>query len=181
MPEYISLDPNVEVLGDVILSLKEAIISLSLDPQPFLEKYGLGAVRPGNWYSLQKSLDAMKDMHDNIGDMFALISVGSGISETAQWPPDIDTVESAFAAIDMAYHMNHRNGDIGHYQTELITPGHVRVTACNPYPSDFDYGLCYGLAKRFLPHNAHIKVERAASPCRLKGDDCCVYDVTWVL
>jgi hypothetical protein len=77
------------------------------------------------------------------------------------------------------YHLNHRGGEIGNYFTEILSENHIRVTAENPYPSDFDYGLVWGVAKAFCPQGTFVKVVRAESPCRLKGNDRCIYDITW--
>jgi hypothetical protein len=53
------------------------------------------------------------------------------------------------------------------------------MTCNNPYPSDFDYGIIYGFVRRFLPKGSDFVVQRKESPCRQKGDDMCIYDVTW--
>jgi hypothetical protein len=179
MAEYISFDPKSEVRGTTILTIKAGLEALGADPAPFLQARGLNDVAADNWYNLQVVLNMMRDIHDKGGSLFSLISVGNKIPELALWPPAINSVEKAFGALNTAYHMNHRNGEIGSYKAEMIGPRHIRVIAENPWPSDFDYGICWGLLRRFAPKHSSPKVVRAASPCRIKGDDYCIYDVTW--
>src|SRR5687767_701025 len=139
MAEFVSFDPQAEVSGNSILAIQAALKSLGTNPEPFLKKYKLSGLKPDEWYSVQKCLDMLKEIRDKLGNFYGLISVGHKIPEFAIWPPDIDSIEKAFAALDIAYHLNHRNGEVGYYYTEFIGPRHIRVTAHNPWPSDFDY------------------------------------------
>lgn len=172
MAQYLAFDPNVEVSGAAMLA---TIRGMGKDITPMLEAHGFTNVQPDAWYPQQSWLDVLRE----ISALSDLVSIGMWIPETAVWPPEVDSIESALKSIDVAYHMNHRNGEIGHYQAEIVDDGHIRITCHNPYPSDFDYGIIYATAHKFLPEGMTFTVIRADSPCRLKGDDMCIYDVTW--
>jgi hypothetical protein len=179
MTQFNAFDPNAEVKGTTILAIKTGVELVGGDPLPYLAKYGLIAVNPSGWYNLQAVLNMLQDIHLSDSNYYNLISIGSKIPEFAAWPPEINSVQQAFEMLDVAYHMNHRNGEIGCYRTEVVGPRHIRVTARNPWPSDFDYGLCWGLLRRFAPAQSRPTVVRASSPCRVKGDEECIYHVTW--
>jgi hypothetical protein len=173
LAEYVSFEPQVEVSGDVILSLLEGTQNRMADT---LAQYGINDVQAGGWYPKQAMLDALKEF----GLMADLVSIGMSIPELAQWPPEIDTIWAAFEVLDEAYHMNHRNGPIGSYQIEKVGDRAVDVIAENPYPCDFDYGLVFALAQRYAPEGARLHVVHDQdAPCRKHGDDSCVYHIKW--
>lgn len=174
MAEYVALDPDVEVLAQAI---QACIEGLGEDATSVLRMNGIDKVEPDHWYKQQAWLTALKTLNDT--GVFNMVAVGMKIPESAVFPPDINSIESALAAIDVAYHMNHRNGEIGHYKYETVGPKHARLVCDNPYPSDMDYGIIYGMTRRFAPPGTQFTVVRADSPSRLKGDDKCIYDVTW--
>jgi len=174
MAEYVALEPDVEVLGGAILA---CIDGLGEEAQAALREMGIDKVEPDQWYKQQAWLTALKMLNNT--DMFNMVAVGMKIPANAVFPPDINSISSALASIDVAYHMNHRNGEIGNYKYEAIGPQHARLVCDNPYPSDMDYGIIYAMAQRFAPPGVQFTVVRADSPSRLKGDDRCIYDVTW--
>lgn len=173
MAEYVVFEPGVEVSGEVLLSLIEGTQHRIV---PVLVKHGIENVTAGSWYDKQSMLDALKDF----GQMADLVSIGMQIPDLAQWPPEIDTIQKAFEALDVAYHMNHRSGEIGHYRIELVSDRALDVVVNNPYPCNFDYGLIFGLARRYLPEVGDLKVVHDDdAPCRRTGGDACTYHVTW--
>lgn len=174
MAEYIAFDLNVEVNGQTILSTLDGVGDTV---QPILKKHRLSNLQPDEWYPQQAWLDVLKEVHD--GNFLNLVGIGMKIPENAKFPPEINSIDSALKLLDTAYHMNHRNGEIGHYRYQPVGDHAIDVICENPYPSDFDYGIIYGLVKRFRPDGTHFKVVRQDTPCRLKGDDQCIYHVTW--
>lgn len=175
MSEYHPYDPAVEVSGAAILS---TIAGLQDDVLSVLAAHGIGQITADGWYPQQAWLDALRDISTG-GGILDLVSVGMRVPDTALWPPEVDTVEKALLSIDVAYQMNHRNGEIGSYHAEVIEEGHVRLMCDNPYPSDFDYGIIYQTTRKFMPRGQVFTVRRADSPSRKNGDDMCIYDVTW--
>ncbi len=106
--------------------------------------------------------------------------IGHKIPETAIWPPEVNTIEQALASIDVAYHMNHRNGDIGHYTFIKTGERSGKMTCGNPYPCDFDFGIIEGTGKKFAPDKTFLRVQHDNSqPCRKADADSCTYLITW--
>ena len=173
-----AFEPGIEVVGGTILA---TIDGMEADINPLLAKHGIETVVADHWYPQQAWLDVLKDISDggDMSAMFDLVSIGTKIPDNVTWPPEINSVESALMSIDVAYHMNHRGGKIGSYTAEILETNHIRITCDNPYPSDFDYGILYRTVQKFKSQGEDFSVQRANSPSRLKGDDRCVYDITW--
>lgn len=179
MAEFIAMDQRNEVSGMILLTIITTMDALGGDARPYLNHNGLLDIQPGEWYSFQACLNTLKDISTDSQNTHSLESIGQKMPEFFPFPPEVDTVEKAFAGLDALYQSAHRKGMIGHYFMDDVAPRHLRVTAINPEPSDFDLGLCSGLARRFAPDPSAVKVVRAASPCRKQGDDRCIYDITW--
>lgn len=169
MAQFKPFAPEVEVNGETVLttvnSFPEFMRSIALK---MLEKNGIIDPKPGKWYSQKAWLDSFKEISEKFG-VNTLFEIGKGIPGNAQFPPDVDTVDKALSVIDVAYKMNHRNGDIGFYK--LV--GHDKmkkqiVMQCkNPYPCDFDRGIITAMARKFVP-GAVVALD-ATKPSRKEG------------
>lgn len=84
------------------------------------------------------------------------------------FPPEINTIEKGLAAIDIAYHMNHRGGEIGHYKFQSTGNNSGKMVCDNPYPCEFDRGIIEAMAQKFKPKDSIMAfVEHDESqPCR---------------
>jgi hypothetical protein len=177
MAEYQTFHPKNEAKGAGILAAMAA-----LDPEQMkkvLQANGLEGVDAETWYSQELELNVLKSI--NTGNFLDMVSVGMKIPEIAMFPPNIQDVHGALGLLDMAYHMNVRGENIGEYVYEKLGERSAKITAHNPYPSDFDYGLIYALVKRFRPADSkNVLVKRDDSqPNRKNGADSCVYTVSW--
>jgi hypothetical protein len=178
MAQFVAFDPNVEVLGAGVLSY---VAAMGKEFLPVLAKHGLPDIKPDGWYPQQYFLDAFRDLAEGgFGATLDLVHVGMKAPENAAWPPEITTIEAALASIDVAYHMNHRGGEIGCYQATTVGNRAVRMFCENPYPCDFDYGLLYATARLYLPSDGTLTVVHDdEAPCRKKGHDSCTYHISW--
>lgn len=174
MTEYISFDPRVEVSGAV---LHAWIAGTQQKIMPYLDAHRVGEVTDAGWYLLQPALDALKEF----GQDYPLFNAGLLIPEHATFPATIEpTLSGIFSALDTAYHINHRSGEIGHYYFKKVGERAIDIRAENPYPCEFDFGLVYCLAKRFAPEGVQIEVEHdQQAPCRRAGSHSCLYHVQW--
>ena len=170
--EYQPFDPKAQVLGRNIKALIAGTGNKIVDT---LRKHGISNIQDDQWYSQQVVLAALQEF----GETANLVAVGTQVIEYTAFPPEVDNIEKALTSIDIAYKMNHRNGDIGYYHEKVQGPRHVVMECKNPYPCDFDYGLIYGVARRFLPEGGDLIVEHAQGECRKSVADVCVYHVTW--
>jgi hypothetical protein len=186
MAEFKSFSPTAQVRGEVVAAFAAAFpreveqIGIGI-----LEKHGLSSPRPGDFYPLQEFLDAMKEIADRFSSQM-LYRIGMQIATHAVLPPGIDDLQKALGAVDAAYRMNHRGGEIGKYQYNYLgtVEGLERgvMTCPNPYPCSFDRGVIEGFAKRFKPSGATDVVVRHddSKPCRQKGLESCTYVITWM-
>ncbi len=143
-----------------------------------LKKNGIDDPEPGKWYKQQDWLNAFKEISIKVGES-TLNNIGKKIPENARWPPEIDTIEKGLASIDMAYHMNHRNGDIGNYEFVKAGEREAKLVCDNPYPCAFDKGLIQAVARKFAPKNIVVRIDHDANGCRNKGGQSCTYMVSW--
>jgi hypothetical protein len=180
MAQYVAMSPNVEVNGETVFAVVAGMGTFRSIALEILAENGIEDPKPGIWYPQQKWLDAFKRISASLGAN-TLFAIGIKIPENAQFPPDIDTIEKALQSIDVAYHMNHRNGDIGEYKFENAGLKSARMICRNPYPCAFDRGIITAMAKRFkLQENIMPSVKHDDSaPCRNRGADSCTYTVNW--
>jgi hypothetical protein len=133
MAQFKTINSNVEVNGQTVLSIANGLGAMRNLGLRMLSENNINDPKPGNWYSQQDWLNAFKQISEKVG-LNTLFAIGKSIPENAEFPPDIDNIEKALAAIDIAYHMNHRlngiplfnpeNGEmregIGHYSYKKI-------------------------------------------------------------
>lgn len=191
--QFKAMHSEVEVNGETVASVLAGMGAAKALAARFLTKNGLGDPRPGQWYPQQKWLDAFKDIAESVGPN-TLFKIGQSIPQSARFPPEIQTIEHALAAIDVAYHMNHRLGGvplfdgktramregIGHYTFTATAPTRGRVVCQNPYPCDFDRGIIEAMATRFKAPGASVSLSHDEhAGCRKNGGDACTYLLAW--
>lgn len=193
MAEFKAFNDIVEVNGQTILSVLNGMKGFESSAKTILLQNGINNPEPNRWYSQQAWLNAFKGISDKIGEN-TLINIGMMIPENAEWPPDVNSLESAFASIDIAYHMNHRiNGvilfntetgymldGIGHYYSKKTGDREITITCENPYPCSFDKGIIKSVANKFKPADTKLEFkEDIKAGCRNNGDNKCTYIVSW--
>lgn len=181
MAQFVSFNPKVEVNGQTILSVVNALSAGQERRLGILRNHGI-ELEEDKWYSQQSWLNAFKEISKELGDR-TLFMIGKAIPENAKFPPQIDSLQKALAAIDMAYHMNHRGGEIGHY-TLLSFDEKKReaIMVCNnPYPSEFDRGIISTMLRRFRPKDSfkYDVVTDLTKETRMKGGESCTYIINW--
>lgn len=177
MAEYEPLDSSVEVNGQTVLSVVSAFPdALQSRGERILADNGIENPEAGDWYQQKHWLDAFAELQDTMGDS-TLEGIGKQIPKSAEWPPGTDTVAGGVESIDAAYHMNHRNGEIGNYAVEQVGDSRVTVTCDNPYPCAFDIGIIKGVVTEFA--DEHARVQEIGSQCRENEGDKCLYEVEW--
>lgn len=183
MAQFVAKDPDVEVNGQTVLAVvngvslvfKERILNI-------LAQYNILDPKPDHWYKQQDWLNAFKEIAGSIG-AYTLFSIGKAIPENADFPPEIDNLEKALQGIDIAYHMNHRGGDIGHYKVlSYDNKARKAYMECNnPYPCHFDRGIITAMVRRFKPADsisADVSLDESL-PGRNDGAEASYYHITW--
>ena len=194
MAQFVAFNKDVEVNGETVLSIVDGMGVYRDKAMKFLAGNGIHNPELGKWYSQQQWLNAFKSISESTGG-YTLFNIGKKIPENAQFPKEIDTIEKALSAIDVAYHMNHRahgsvlfnpktgamQEGIGHYGFEKLKDKTIKMVCDNPYPCDFDRGIIEAMAQKFKPGDSIIIMVKHddTQPCRKKGADSCTYVVSW--
>ncbi len=204
--QFQPFEPGIDVNGQTIHSVLDGMRIFEKSAQEVLLRHGIGELGPGGRYCLEpqkwypqgawlaafEEISSMKHRLAGCGSVDLLFQIGVAIPRNAQFPPWVKDLPSAMAAIDVAYHMNHRRGDtplfdpdtrslgegIGNYEVLPQTDQReILLRCCNPYPCRFDLGIITAMATRFEPH---AKVEHfPPRPCREQGAEECRYRVIW--
>ncbi len=179
MAQFKAMASGVEVNGETVLSIVAGMGMFKTRALQVLADCGIASPQPGKWYPQQAWLDAFARISEAQGP--ALLNlIGRKIPEHAQFPPEIDAIAKALAAIDVAYHMNHRGGEIGSYAFQADGARGARMVCRNPYPCAFDRGIIEAMANRFKPADSKgVEVVHDAGDCRRQGADACTYRVRW--
>jgi hypothetical protein len=170
-------DLRAKVLGTSAIALRLASQRLGFDVDYYQRQHNYYP-QPDEWADLQTYLNIMHDLRKREGHFMGLIALGQTIPHVVDLPPHLQTLEEIFQNFNMLYHSVHQ-GNVGQYVVEFVSQTYIRVKAYTPYPSDYEYGLLYGFAHRYLPPETDITVYREQSPSRLQGDDHCIYDLRW--
>jgi hypothetical protein len=180
MTQFVAYSPNVEVNGETVYAIVDGMGTFKSVALEILAENGIVDPQPGVWYPQQNWLNAFKKISDFLGPN-TLFNIGLKIPENANFPPEIQTIEQALVAIDVAYHMNHRNGEIGEYKYQSNGGRAAKMICPNPYPCAFDRGIITAMAKRFKPRDTKmVRVKHDDSAlCRMDGAESCTYIVTW--
>lgn len=175
-----SLSDHVEVYGQSVLALVNAMDALTLKAQRTLTAHGIAPLEAEKWYSMRALLDSLDDILEQVGP-YTTRAIGQAIPRNAVFPPGIDTLEAAWESLDHAYRMNHRGvGDIGSYRYHSQGKNTGQMVCDNPYPCEFDQGIIEALYDRFRPEGSlWLRITHDASGCRAKGQRACTYHLKW--
>jgi len=179
MAQFKAKSPVVQVNGETVLSIVDGMGAFKSMAITILSDCGIKNPTPGQWYPQQAWLDAFKIISDKIGKA-TLTKIGNKIPENAKFPPTIDNIEKALSSIDIAYHMNHKGGEIGHYNYHKVSDKSAKLVCDNPYPCEFDRGIIEAMAKKFRPPTSLPRIlHDDKAPCRKDGAESCTYHVEW--
>jgi hypothetical protein len=178
MAQFRAFSSNVFVNGQTVLSVVKGMGAFARSGSDILARHGINAPEAAGWYPQQAWLDAFEEISKSIGPK-TLAQIGLSIPSNAKFPPGIDSVEKALASLDVAYHMNHRGGEIGRYAYTKTGERNGTMECRNPYPCAFDGGLVEAVVKRFMPAGSRPSVKHDSSACRSKQGDSCVFLISW--
>lgn len=179
MGQFQAFSQSVTVNGPTVLSIVDAMGSFKDSALKILARHGIQNPTAAGWYSQQAFLDAFQEIFKSIG-VKTLYLIGQSIPKNANFPPGIQTIEQALSSIDVAYHMNHRGGEIGKFSFAKTADRSGTMLCRNPYPCDFDRGIIEAMAQRFKPKGAIVMVQHdSTKPCRKNQGDSCTFLISW--
>lgn len=135
---------NAEIFGPNLLNIIDGMGVFQRRGKELLAKNGITDIDSEKWYPLDPMLSVLYELGPA-----TCSQVGRAVPNNSLFPPDIDTFEKALMGINIAYAMNHRNGNIGNYTVHKETDSDFKVICNNPYPQQFNAGLIRGLAAKF--------------------------------
>lgn len=178
MVQYEAFDSSVEVNGQTVLSVIEGVPSaFEQKASRILAENGIEDPQPDQWYSQQTWLNAFSQVDANIGES-TLNQIGKSIPNNSEWPKDVDSVVGGLESINQAYQMNHRGGDIGHYEAETVDKSTAHVECTNPYACAFDTGIVKAVAQKFTDSGV-LTITEIGDECRAESGDSCLYEISW--
>jgi len=183
MAQYVAFEKTVEVNGQTILAsvnaFPEYMRSIGIK---LLETNGIVSPTRDKWFNQQAWLDTFKEIGSKFGSN-TLIEIGKNIPNAADFPSEIKNLETALKSIDVAYHMNHRKGDIGFYKLiSFELSAKKAIMECkNPYPCFFDKGIIISMSRKFIPNGAtqiDVNLDKTKKS-RIDGADSSTYIISW--
>ncbi|MBE7492719.1 MAG: hypothetical protein HS108_13325 [Planctomycetes bacterium] len=172
---YQASSPQVEVDGRTVMAVVNGMLVRAL-ARELLEAEGIVDVQPRSWLSQQAWLNVYRAIQENLG-ADTLYAIGRRIPYSAEFPDEqMQDVPSALAAIDVAYHMAHRGGEIGVYKYVEAGPDHYQIQCDNPYPNVFNLGIVTSLVERFRGR-MQFAVRMLPQGKGTLWDNACILDV----
>lgn len=193
--QFVPFEPDIEVNGQTVYAIVDGFSHFRRVASAILQQEGIGRMRSDGdlaleregWYPQAAWLRAFERIAEEAGQG-VLFAIGRRIPENARFPPGIVDLRSAIAAIDVAYHLNHRrrgivmfdaaegrmSEGIGHYALDRAREPGLVVTCTTPYPCEFDRGIVASMARRFEPL---ATIEHVPGSCRKHGHHACSYEV----
>ena len=180
MAQFVAFAPHVQVSGEAVLAVVDGMGLARQKTLKILADNNIHDPKQENVVSATELVEPFQQVSETLGED-ALLAIGRKIPDTAKFPPEIDCIERALQSINVAYHMNHRDGDIGIYGFQSTGPRSAQMVCRNPYPCVFDQGIIEAMAIRFKPQDSPAVSVRHddSAPCRQNGADSCTYLVTW--
>lgn len=179
MNDFKAYSARVEVNGQTILSIVNGMGAMKTLALKYLASAGLTDIEPEGWYSQQAWLDVFSMISQKVGKN-TLKAIGKSIPESAKFPPEIQDIHSALASIDVAYKMNHRNGNIGFYNYSKVSDNEAMLHCQNPYPSEFDEGIIEAMAEKFAqPGQLPRAFLDDGKETRRNGAKSCTFIIKW--
>ncbi len=182
MSKFQSFSPDCESIGQGMMMFMSAI---TVDEfEDILEKHGLKQVELEKWYPQQNWLDVLNDIAaseaGNASQMF--ISIGMKVIETAKFPAEISNMDihTLLSIWNNVYQTNHRGTDIGGMEYTKIGDKHIQMKIRIPFPDDLEYGVYWGIARRFLPPGTNFAVTYDENvPRREHGGTHTIIHINW--
>jgi hypothetical protein len=153
-----AFDLKAEVNGETVLGFVNGLGAFKRQALTILKECAIDNPTPGKWYSQQAWLDSFKLISEKFGAS-TLRQIGENVAKSANFPKEILTMEEALKSIDIAYHMNHRNGKIGNYTYSRVDDETGKIECTNPFPDQFDLGLIKTVAETFKSPGKPFSVE----------------------
>jgi hypothetical protein len=163
--DFVCPDPKATVRAANVRATLDAFKLVPMMGKRLVERHQLNLtdLRPDNFILVQRWLDALKDIQQEVGEN-KLRDVGRGIVENADFPPHYVDAETMLMDSDVIYKLNHR-GNVGQYVPKRMADGTIEIRCETPYPRMFEWGVIEGMTKNTkYRHPGKFTVEYVDGP-----------------
>lgn len=180
MAEFKAFESDVEVLGDVVLSVVHAMGAFKGLALEILERHGIAEPQKHLWYPQQAWLDAFATLAKEVGPS-TVAQIGRQIPRQANFRPGLHGIDAVLLELDQAYKATHRGGEAGSYSFRPTGLQSGFVICQTPYPCDLERGLLGALAERFAPPDSFVDVrhDELPSQCKKHDHESCTFHLRW--
>jgi hypothetical protein len=171
-------DKDAKFLGAGLFPTVRALPSFTRNNMlKILADLGIPNPDAQEFYDLEIILNFYRRLAKEFGPN-TVFDLGKAVPGNAVFPPGVDSIESAFQLIDVAYNMNHQ-GYVGFYKVDKhdIDNKTIVMHCYNPYPCDFDRGLFTSMARKFET-GVRVVVD-TSKPHKKQGGDESWYIITY--
>jgi hypothetical protein len=181
MTKFQAFSPDSEALGQGMMMFMTAITHE--DFQEFLEKRGLTNIEMEKWYPMQSWLDVLNDIaQSDVGNASSnFVAIGMKVIETARFPAEISNMDiyTLLSIWDTVYKTNNRGSDVGGMEYTKVADNHIQMKVRIPFPDDLEYGVYWGIARRFLPPGTNFFVTYDENARREQGSTHTIIHIKW--
>ncbi|PRQ02435.1 hypothetical protein ENSA5_23630 [Enhygromyxa salina] len=136
---------------------------------------GVDKIEPERWYDYDWARGLYYKIEAEVGPS-AVIAVGRKMIETADYPPDIDGIQTLLMALGHAYRLNARGPDVGEITCELEDEHSATLVFTPKFPCALNIGIVEGSCSRY---GEQALIEHGPNGCLDRGDPACTYHVSW--
>ncbi|MEM6284734.1 MAG: hypothetical protein AAF787_21270 [Chloroflexota bacterium] len=183
VPKYVAGEDS-KISGFAMQAFQKSISADQIMPtfERVMKDYGYEStdIDMAGWYPLQMYFDICKDLLDTSGDALILVSIGMKVIESAQFPPEINSIATGMTLLKDTHHLNLQNvPEHDGYHSLKIEDKQVTFVEQTAFPHDVMYGYIYGLSKRYAEEGTVPIVEREYLNDDDPDSDGAHYTVSW--
>lgn len=173
-------EQNGQYVVDVVESMSEISSVFGKQTREILAEHGIEDPSPDEWYSGEAFMEGLNAIRDEVGPT-TVSNAGVGMSKSAPWPPEIDSVKGGLQALDEFHQAAVRGAKeddpVGHYLYEELDSREVRMSCSDsyPYPQSLAKGVFKGVVEHFAPDNAVTSVVEVDP----NSDEKAAFEISW--
>jgi hypothetical protein len=165
--EYSGAAINTFVLG---LGHSQSVVD------KILADAGVDKIDPEAWYDIEWSADLFIKIEQMLGSA-AVMECGKKMIESAEYPPEINSVETLLPALGHWYALHARGPNVGTITCEFEDDHSATLDwSTVRFPCSFCQGILEGACARY---GVKPLIEHGTGSCRDKGGPTCIYHVSW--
>ncbi|MEL6149591.1 MAG: hypothetical protein AAFR56_08195, partial [Chloroflexota bacterium] len=108
VPKYVAAEDS-KISGFAMQAFQKSISADQIMPtfERVMKDYGYDTtdIDTAEWYPLQMYFDICKDLLETSGDALILVSIGMKVIESAQFPPEINSIPTAMKLLMDTHHL----------------------------------------------------------------------------